>query len=88
MSPIQLVADIDESGFLCRFRPDSAHRTEETSTGLRAALSAHAPASGRPRPLLARTRSCPGSLAGGSGATEATVAMELAEDWLVESLRL
>lgn len=42
---------------------------------------------GRPRPL-ARTRACPGSLAGGSGATEATVAMELAEDWLVESLRL
>lgn len=74
--------------FLRRFHPDSAHRTEETSTGLRAALSASAPASGRPRPLLARARACPGSLAGGSGATEATVAMELAEDWLVESLRL
>lgn len=88
MSPILLVADIDESGFLRRFHPNSVHRTEETSTGLRAMLSVRAPACGRLRLLLARARACPGSLPGGSGATEATVAMELAEDWLVESLRL
>lgn len=70
MSPILLVADIDESGLLRCFHPDWAHRTEETATGLRAALSANAPASGRPCPLLTRRRACAGNRAGGSGATD------------------